>query len=204
MNQANTEVNIEIITDGLTIQDDLDVLGKIQLSGTDVLLGTTLGASIVNSSLENVGTLSSLNVTGLVKKKIEFAAFQRTSNQSISDDSWNKIVWQTESVTSDLYSIDSGDIKFTTPGIYDIEIQIVWDVNSTGVRALALGDSVDPHEVRQYSTASNNGNTNRMRHMRRILNANDKVEVRLYQNSGGSLNMDYQTSWIIITYLGES
>ena len=47
----------------------LDVNGVVnatnyKISGTDVLNGTTLGSTVVNSSLQNVGTLSGLTVSG--------------------------------------------------------------------------------------------------------------------------------------------
>ena len=47
----------------------LDVNGVVnatnyKISGTDVLNGTTLGSTVVNSSLQNLGTLSELNVSG--------------------------------------------------------------------------------------------------------------------------------------------
>ena len=47
----------------------LDVNGVVnatnyKISGTDVLNGTTLGSTVVNSSLQNLGTLSGLNVSG--------------------------------------------------------------------------------------------------------------------------------------------
>lgn len=65
---AQVSGNVGIGTD--TPTRPLDVVGAIntnaayQLGGTQVLSGSTLGSSIVNSSLTNVGTLGSLNVSG--------------------------------------------------------------------------------------------------------------------------------------------
>jgi len=43
---------------------NVSVTNSYKISGTDVLTSTTLGSSIVNSSLTSVGTLTSLSVTG--------------------------------------------------------------------------------------------------------------------------------------------
>ena len=55
-------------TDSWTSSENLDlVTGKTyKIAGTDVLSATTLGSGVVNSSLTSVGTLTNLNVAGIV------------------------------------------------------------------------------------------------------------------------------------------
>lgn len=50
----------------LDVAGDTNVTGAYKIGGTDVLTSTTLGSSVVNSSLTSVGTLTTLNVTGTV------------------------------------------------------------------------------------------------------------------------------------------
>ena len=85
MNRSITELNIETITDGLTIEGNLGVSGHINLinesdvfkiNNQNVLSSNTLGSTILNSSLTNVGTLTQLNVSGsaVFQDKLNVAA----------------------------------------------------------------------------------------------------------------------------------
>ena len=68
----NQRSNILDTTEGLLIEGNLTVQGNVDIStttaykiNTDTIIQyDTLGSSIINSSLQNVGTLSSLNVSG--------------------------------------------------------------------------------------------------------------------------------------------
>ena len=58
----------------LDVAGDTNVTGSYKISGVDVLTGTTLGTSVVNSSLTSVGTLTSLTVSGSITGTLATAA----------------------------------------------------------------------------------------------------------------------------------
>lgn len=54
------------ITEAMTLSGDgdVDMIGNLSINNTQVLSSTTLGSGVVNSSLTNLGTLTSLNLEG--------------------------------------------------------------------------------------------------------------------------------------------
>ena len=64
--EGNKTINWVDATDSWTFSENIDLAsGKtFKINGVDILTATTLGSSVVNSSLTSVGTLTSLNVSG--------------------------------------------------------------------------------------------------------------------------------------------
>ena len=64
--EGNKTINWVDSTDSWTFSENIDLAsGKtFKINGVDILTATTLGSSVVNSSLTSVGTLTSLNVSG--------------------------------------------------------------------------------------------------------------------------------------------
>ena len=208
------------------IDENLVVWGRHKVRGTDkqlILVDSATGANNKQYYIESdAGALTigedtsterlkingasstltgDLEVSGALQHKIEFAEFKRTADQTLTTATWTKLAWQSESIAGDLYSLSSGDIQFSRAGYYDIEVYLTWDSNTTGIRCLAIGDSVDNYRVQDCNTAAS-VTTNHLRHIAKVAAANDTVEVRAYQNSGGNLNVLYTEIFLRVRFLG--
>lgn len=64
-NDTTVARRLEIINSGIKVTDTVEAV-RYRVGVNDVLTGTTLGSTVVNSSLTNVGFLSNLNVSGNV------------------------------------------------------------------------------------------------------------------------------------------
>ena len=66
--EGNKTINWVDSTDSWTFSENVDIAsGKtFKINGTDVLSATTLGSSVVNSSLTSLGTLTGLTVSGAI------------------------------------------------------------------------------------------------------------------------------------------
>ena len=64
--EGNKTINWVDSTDSWTFSENIDLASSktFKINGVDILSATTLGSSVVNSSLTSVGTLTSLNVSG--------------------------------------------------------------------------------------------------------------------------------------------
>ncbi len=64
--EGNKTINWVNSTDSWTFSENIDLAASktFKINGVDILTATTLGSSVVNSSLTSVGTLTSLNVSG--------------------------------------------------------------------------------------------------------------------------------------------
>jgi len=65
--QRNGQVGINVATPGyaLDVSGDANITGDYRIGGTSVLNSTTLGSGVVNSSLTNLGTLTTLTVDNI-------------------------------------------------------------------------------------------------------------------------------------------
>ena len=66
--EGNKTINWVDSTDSWTFSENIDLASSktFKINGVDILSATTLGSSVVNSSLTSVGTLTSLNVSGVI------------------------------------------------------------------------------------------------------------------------------------------
>ena len=64
--EGNKTINWVDSTDSWTFSENIDLASSktFKINGVDILTATTLGSSVVNSSLTSVGTLTALNVSG--------------------------------------------------------------------------------------------------------------------------------------------
>ena len=64
--EGNKTINWVDSTDSWTFSENIDLASSktFKINGVDILSATTLGSSVVNSSLTSVGTLTALNVSG--------------------------------------------------------------------------------------------------------------------------------------------
>ncbi len=64
--EGNKTINWVDSTDSWTFSENIDLASSktFKINGVDILSATTLGSSVVNSSLTSVGTLTTLNVSG--------------------------------------------------------------------------------------------------------------------------------------------
>jgi len=156
---------------GLALLDDADAAAQ----------RTTLGVTAAN-----VGVASSRGYLA------------PTSNITIGSATWTAIDWTGHSRTLTGFTWDSGNptrITFTEGGVYLVNALVTWEANATGQRQMAfrLNGSTD---IANQATPGTNvtyaGNTlNQLREYA----ANDYLELRVYQNSGGNLSITGSSNW---------
>jgi hypothetical protein len=111
-------------------------------------------------------------------------------------------------VTFDSESFDNGAVHSTTSntsrltapitGVYLIGETHIWAASLVGERyadILANGGSV--LSTQRYSTAASSGVSNFSQTTMYQLTAGQYVELRVYQNTGGALNLDSATFWMV-------
>lgn len=109
-----------------------------------------------------------------------------------SSGSWQALTFNSERYDNDTIhstSSNTGRLTATTAGVYSITGHIQFDANATGVRGLELrvnGSTIIAQDLRA-SFATFGVVATISAHYK--LAATDYVELRAYQNSGGSLNM---------------
>ena len=105
-------------TDAWTLSEHLNIAnGKsYRINGTDVLSSTTLGSSVVNSSLTSVGTLVNLTVTNAINGSVTGSA----TSLSTSHTFWGQTFNGTQDVSGNLTSVGNitgtGGITITAGG----------------------------------------------------------------------------------------
>ncbi len=97
-------------TDAWTLSEHLNIAnGKsYRINGTDVLTATTLGSSVVNSSLTSVGTLTNLTVTNTITGSVSGSAGSLSGAYTFWGQSFNG----TQNVSGNLTSV--GNITGTS------------------------------------------------------------------------------------------
>jgi hypothetical protein len=105
-------------TDAWTLSEHLNIAnGKsYRINGTDVLTATTLGSSVVNSSLTSVGTLTNLTVTNTISGSVSGSAGSLSGTYTFWGQSFNG----TQNVSGNLTSVGNitgtGGITITAGG----------------------------------------------------------------------------------------
>lgn len=127
----------------------------------------------------------------------------RTSALSISDNTLTVVTLPTEAWdTHTMHSINVDTSRIVVPytGLYRVTASVTWASNSTNQRQANLlvnGASASAGEVKAASTISSATVTAEL-----SLTANDYVELQVFQNSGGALNLDNAS--LTVSYVGRA
>ena len=135
MGTTNKTLNWVDATDSWTSSENLDLATTktYKINTADVLSATTLGSSVVNSSLTSVGTLTSLAVTGTIttntNAEIHSTAITTSSVSQVTLDSWSTAT----------YRSGKYDIQITSGSAYHVtELRVVH--NGTTANVIQYGD----------------------------------------------------------------
>lgn len=183
------------ITNGYSCIFKLDLSGSIYIvqsatSNTADALMSNFNNSAIFSPNNDVQFFGNLNTPSLSLSAQPMLVREMTTTQTITTGlnttitSWtNVIVNQGTGI-----SYSAGVFTFTTAGTYSISYQVQFDPNVTGVR-----ESWVLHTARTYAGVTTNASSRRS-----LLSgscvikcaASDSVQLEVYQNSGGNLNVD--------------
>ncbi len=137
------------------------------------------------------------------KRTADFLELERTANQTISNNTFTNIDWQQEDSASgegtnwdDIGGANPDRITVTEAGIYHIVFQARWASNSTGHRQLIIRKNGTVRALIREPAST----FERRQVVRTIkLAANDYIECRVHQNSGGNLDIDSSQTYVTIT-----
>jgi hypothetical protein len=135
-----------------------------------------------------------VDASGRVIQSTGIGALVRRSNaQSIANNTSTAVSFDT--VVTDSYSMFSSSyptrLRAPVAGLYAIATTITWQANSSGGRYIHIrvnGSTVISRSV--SSSVSSSNEEGQVAFVIYYLNANDYVEIIVYQNSGAALNLN--------------
>ena len=137
----------------------------------------------------------------------------KSGDQSISQNTWTKVEWETEQFDTD-NAFDNTNDKFTVPtgkgGVYQLNVQVCV-TNQTENAELDLkvyknGSATStPSFSREYAGTSGNSNNTTQHHHLYDLDAADYLEIYVFTGSGGSYVIESDSScWSMFKLAGTS
>jgi hypothetical protein len=138
-----------------------------------------------------IGDIAAANTT------IQVAKVNRTTTQSISDNTYTAVTWTAESYdNASIVDLGTDATKFTIPGSGDkyvtITAQITYAANATGVRRIRIyvnGADTNSEFFVSFPSAGAAASTITRSTFKVIAQGGDYIQVMAYQNSSGSLNL---------------
>ena len=113
--------NLEVSSD-LNVTGDVDITGNYQINNTDVLSSDTLGAGVIQSSLETVGNLTDLTVVGDLT----------VDTNTLVVDSTNDVVGINNATPDGAYSLDVfGDVNIDGGVTISGDLNVLGGITST-------------------------------------------------------------------------
>lgn len=153
--------------------------GVISMQGT---------VDMTSNNIINVANINGSPYPGVSKN----ASARYTSSANISNSNWVGITLG--SVQSNTGSITYSGIDFILPssGWYVMSAQAYWDVNSTGIRAIGIGNTGYDNQQQQRTPAPTSDPAVISVMFIGLYTAGDGVHVNVLQESGGNLNCSVQ------------
>ena len=154
-NDGNVGIGVTNPSKKFEVVGDIDATTDYNINGTQVLSSTTLGSSVVNSSLTSVGTLSSLNVNGATSfdgtvtlERVNSSTEGGEINLKMSDDSntWNIDCYGASTAQQDLrlFSSASGNkVKIQS----DLEVNGSVTQGATTLKGHIIPDTNDAYDI---------------------------------------------------------
>lgn len=133
-----------------------------------------------------------------VEGKMPYVEFRRSTNQSIGNSADATIDWDASpTVISGAIATESaGVITLALPGDYDIDVNMQFASNATGIRGVHVsrGGTTDRISAGVPQSAAV-GDGAVLHDGIRCATAGEQIQVRVFQNSGGALNIaEYYSS----------
>ena len=127
-------------TDSWTSSEHIDLANgkKIKHNTADLLSSTTLGSTVVNSSLTSVGTLAGLDTAGFLREAVTVTAGKLSDNLNLDLANGNVFLFTTAESTTALPNIryNSGTTLNDSMGVGDVaSVTIVTTANASGFSA---------------------------------------------------------------------
>lgn len=151
------------------------------LSG-NLLMGGTINAGVINASTIYASS-------GVITGAPIATHVYRTTSQSIPNATWTTVSFS--AAISDPWSRWDGATACYAQyaGYYQVSVRGTWASNATGVRMLAIvrngSDYVDTQEMTAVNGLDHHMSTSCLVY----LSAGEYVQMRVYQNSGGAMNI---------------
>lgn len=169
-----------------------------------------VNAAVLNTVSTGINALASLR-TGAVQPRayVPICVASLTSTRSIPNNSDTLVTLQTAGINNDgMWSSGVAQLTIKTAGTYLAWAQTTFDANTSGVRAshiLLNGTSVSANAVAGASdnalTVAASINQIMCRTPPLALAVNATLYLSVYQNSGGSLNVDSVVSGTFLSVL---
>lgn len=194
--------------------------GKFPVVSANITDGTIatadIGASQITSALIADGTIATADIangqiTTALLATLPQAAAYRSSDTTISKDTWTAIAWNGEdwdagTPSNNMHAAGSQNFTIRVAGLYLVIANVCFDPNGTGERGLRIVDgsgNVYAEEQPNLPSAPNFTQLNCSVTWRFAVN--DTVSAEAYQNSGGSLAIKQRstqgTSQMSVTWL---
>jgi hypothetical protein len=178
-----------VVTDAAVMRFDAN-------AGTHKALATGSGGTSGYAKANLNGTLGYVPIYPAAKVQTFCARVERTSNQSINNNSATFIQFTTESYDyGSMVDLGADNTKITAPiaGVYTVTAYIEFAGNATGYRQMYVNSGggsvqeVNSSITVHYTLLANVGALNLSGAVQ--LAANDYIKMTFYQNSGGALNV---------------
>jgi len=177
-----------------------------QAESLAIVPGTIPRVSIVADSAEATGLKWAAPASG---STFSGANVYKDPAQAISNATWTNVTWNQETFDTDAFHDNStNNSRFTIPsgknGYYLITACLQFLSNPNGFRASVIRKNASDYAKINWVTANSGDSTILVGSTTVSCVATDYIEVQVYQNSGGNLNINYgaSESSFTITYLG--
>lgn len=121
-------------------------------------------------------------------KKYCFAT--KSANQSIPNTTWTTITLNTYETNDTGMSVTADRITITQAGQYLVSAQVQWASNGTGSREAFIRTNGGTIFLDTYVVPNSGDLTSIQMTTIKTFSINDYIDMRVYQNSGGSINVN--------------
>lgn len=161
--------------------------------GTVTSLGTRMTTAETNITTNTTNIASNTSAITALQTAAPYAILKRNANQSIADSTVTAVQWNAEDADSDNgHSTSVSNSRYTAPrtGLYLVTCSIPWVANASGLRELNFQvNGTTSYAGHRFVAGAAVGVVSSSSHMI-SMTSGDYVEATVWQNTGGSLNID--------------
>ena len=180
----------------------------------DLFTFSTVAARLPVGTNGQVLTADSAEATGLKFATPSAASFVGAKStrigsaaQSIANGTFTACLWTSDTYDTDsIHDVSTNTDRFTVPagkgGKWAISASVLFAGSSTGERRIAIYKNGSSATTDQRINGQGSGGLTASVNSVFNLVATDYLSVYVYQDSGGSMNIDEDLSWCSIYYLG--
>lgn len=174
--------------------------------------GSSLTAAELNEQIRDneIWLKAALTVTGItasasaksLNSALAGVRVKKTADQTINNTTWTSLTWDSEDfdtadgASSTYHSTSANTDRLTVPsgldGYYQVQVNLIWDTNTTGVRSLRilLNGSTNIAVARVSAVSGGSYGTGMFSGTLYNLAAGDYVTCEVHQDSGGNRAVD--------------